>query len=589
MSVIRGAAFLIVGLVLMQGLLFPPVQPSMQKTIRDTHHPASFSNGPMNSSWPMCCHDTRHTGLSPYPTANTPDVIKWRIKTDWVDGGIAIDNNGILYFGSNDNHLNAAYSNGTMKWRFKTGGWIETTPAIGEDGAIYAGCWDYYLYALNPNGTERWRYNCQSPISEGSPLIGPDGTIYVTTIDPKNYLLAINPTGTLKWKYQAGSWMTSAPALALDGTIIFGSTDTYVYAINPNGTLHWKYKTGNEVQSSASIATNGTIYMPSSDGYLYALNPTNGKLFWRCAMGYGSCVNPSIGPDGAIYTGCDTLYAVSPNGTLRWQVYLGGKNYIGWSSPAISADGIIYFGTEYAAGDGGEIFAVNSNGTIRWHQQIANYWVDSCPAIGSDGTIYIGCAYQMDLGYLYAFGNGPLIAEAHGPYSGYAASPIQFNAEAFGGRPPYTYSWDFGDGQSSNDQNPTHSYNIAGNFTATLTVTDTTGNHTTDTATVHISYSAPTITITTPTNGIYIGDNKIMNLRKYCIAIGPITIEASATQVPLGIDHVEFYLDGQLQATVTQPPYTYRWIHGHSKHTISATAYDTAGDHASAHIYIWKI
>ena len=41
---------------------------------------------------------------------------------------------------------------------------------------------------------------------------------------------------------------------------------------------------------------------------------------------------------------------------------------------------------------------------------------------------------------------------------------------------PQTWSWDFGDGGTSVQQNPTHTYTAAGNYTVTLTVTNTLGN-----------------------------------------------------------------------------------------------------------------
>jgi len=48
-----------------------------------------------------------------------------------------------------------------------------------------------------------------------------------------------------------------------------------------------------------------------------------------------------------------------------------------------------------------------------------------------------------------------------------------FSGTATGGTPPYSYSWDFGDGTpNSSYQNPSHSYLVAGKYTATLTVTD---------------------------------------------------------------------------------------------------------------------
>jgi PKD repeat protein len=35
-----------------------------------------------------------------------------------------------------------------------------------------------------------------------------------------------------------------------------------------------------------------------------------------------------------------------------------------------------------------------------------------------------------------------------------------------------TWSWDFGDGNTSTEQNPMHNYSMGGNYTVTLTVTD---------------------------------------------------------------------------------------------------------------------
>jgi len=45
-----------------------------------------------------------------------------------------------------------------------------------------------------------------------------------------------------------------------------------------------------------------------------------------------------------------------------------------------------------------------------------------------------------------------------------------------GGFPPYSYEWDFGDGDTSTDANPVHSYKDEGSYTVSLTVTDDQGN-----------------------------------------------------------------------------------------------------------------
>lgn len=67
--------------------------------------------------------------------------------------------------------------------------------------------------------------------------------------------------------------------------------------------------------------------------------------------------------------------------------------------------------------------------------------------------------------------------------------PVSFSASATGGITPYTYHWDFGDGNTSTDQNPTHSYQQNQTFTATLTVTDSNSNSSSDTVDITVFVS----------------------------------------------------------------------------------------------------
>jgi len=90
------------------------------------------------------------------------------------------------------------------------------------------GSYDNYLYAINPDGTLKWKFGTGGDILS-SPAIGKDGTIYVGSYD--NYLYAINPDGSLKWKFETGNGVYSSPAIGKDGTIYVGSYDNYLYAI----------------------------------------------------------------------------------------------------------------------------------------------------------------------------------------------------------------------------------------------------------------------------------------------------------------------------------------------------------------------
>jgi PKD repeat protein len=65
-----------------------------------------------------------------------------------------------------------------------------------------------------------------------------------------------------------------------------------------------------------------------------------------------------------------------------------------------------------------------------------------------------------------------LLVSANGPYGAYINSAIQFNGTASGGTPPYSWFWNFGDGNTSVLQNPSHTYAEEGNYTVFLNVKD---------------------------------------------------------------------------------------------------------------------
>ena len=75
-----------------------------------------------------------------------------------------------------------------------------------------------------------------------------------------------------------------------------------------------------------------------------------------------------------------------------------------------------------------------------------------------------------------------------------APATYRLEADAGGGREPYSFHWDFGDGQEANVQNTRHTYDNPGTYTATLTVTDATGQTESDSVQVPVE---PASTVTT--------------------------------------------------------------------------------------------
>jgi outer membrane protein assembly factor BamB len=409
---------------------------------------------PIDSPWPMKCHDLHHTSQSQYSTADNTGLEKWRFRSEQygtIESSAVIDNNGIIYFGTmgSDNKLYALYPNGTKKWSYPVGLMIWSAPAIDENGTIYIGSWDNYLHAVNPDGTRKWRFDAHDSVSS-SPAIDENGIIYFGDTGGKIY--ALYPNGTVKWKYSAGFFISSDPAVGDDGTIYIGSYDDYLYALYPNGTLRWRFKTGNWVKGHPSIADDGTIYVTSRDGYLYALYP-NGTLKWK--VGTSGSIMPAsaaIASDGTLYVGTDKLHAFYPNGTLIWSVKVGGDIY--GTSPAISSDGTI------CVSAGKSLVAVNPDGTIKWREQISNMHARSSPCIGEDGTVYVGSSWENPsnhewFGYLHAFGEldpgAPSAPDIDGTVNGRIKNEYEYSFVTTdpNGKDVYYYV-EWGDGKYTN-------------------------------------------------------------------------------------------------------------------------------------------
>lgn len=56
------------------------------------------------------------------------------------------------------------------------------------------------------------------------------------------------------------------------------------------------------------------------------------------------------------------------------------------------------------------------------------------------------------------------------------AEAVSFLPFVTGGNAPYTYFWDFGNGETSNEEKPLYTYIVPGDYTVTLTVDDSSGN-----------------------------------------------------------------------------------------------------------------
>lgn len=396
-----------------------------------------------DSPWPVFHGNSKLTGQSVYDTSKVNGSIKWKFKAEgMIETSPVIDKDGNIYFADHKCNLFAVTKDGKEKWKFNAGMPVtskewggeacsQSSPALSADGSVYFLPMTGNLFAVDKDGKEKWRY----PIftfknSWPTPMIGPDGTIYVgsesypptETGKPEEkpaYLYAINPNGTLKWTFgTGGNWVTNTPSIGDDDTVHISANDLIgdkrvntVFALNQNdGSVKWKFAPPDGVlEGSIMIGPDSTMYFPAKgekdprNANFYALNP-GGTLKWKVPISSGASLTPGLSPDGKkIYFGDwgGIFYAFDTNGNKLWRVDTpGGKGTYESlsSSPAIGKDGTIYLGTTANA-----FFAYSPEGKLKWKIDVRS-GVDSSPAIGSDGTVY----FTSVEGELYAVGGSTL-------------------------------------------------------------------------------------------------------------------------------------------------------------------------------------
>ncbi len=123
---------------------------------------------------------------------------------------------------------------------------------------------------------------------------------------------------------------------------------------------------------------------------------------------------------------------------------------------------------------------------------------------GPDGNIYQLNFYPGTLSKIALSGGNraPQAAASANPIAGLAPMDVTFSSAGTNDpdNDPITYLWNFGDGTTSTDPNPTHGYTVNGTYNVTLTVSDGSKQGTAS-VTVTVGNRLPTGTITSPTEG----------------------------------------------------------------------------------------
>lgn len=336
-------------------------------------------------------------------------------------------------------------------WDPKQDGEIMSGIALANDGTLYFGVYDCRLFAMNPDGTLKWianvqayndKYQTEYAVSGSTPTIAPDGTIFINTLGyyyesfsiqhDFGILWAINPDGSEKWRYEAGNfsisdtanytdtWLRGSAAIGHDGTIYIATEGGSLHAVNPDGSKKWVFNARKNKGwyrglegGPPAVGTDGTIYYAAGGEYtlhtmadretsLFAINP-DGSYKWDFMLledkVFFSEFAPTIGPDGKIFMNngdsyVDLLYAINPDGTKAWEFHTGQNTT---TSAVIGHDSTIYVaGNSYInSAHRVKLYALDyMAGTEKWQfpkeGQTGKYGFAATAVIGNDKNIYFG-------------------------------------------------------------------------------------------------------------------------------------------------------------------------------------------------------
>ena len=239
--------------------------------------------------------------------------------------------------------------------------------------------------------------------------------------------------------------------------------------------------------SSVDTATNNLI----NDGVATAVAAGNGNFIGRqanacnysparvpAAMTISATDSTDKKASWANYGNCVDWFAPGVAITSAWFTSTSATNTISGTSMA----------TPHTAGAAAlylEAHATASPAAVR----DALYDATTKGVVGSSSTTNNHLLYSVFSGG--GGGTTPTAQFSANPTSGQAPVTVQFTDSSTGS--PTSWTWDFGDGETSTMQNPSHSYGTAGVYTVTLVATNVSGSD--------VEAKANHITVTPPPTG----------------------------------------------------------------------------------------
>lgn len=277
-----------------------------------------------------------------------------------------------------------------VKWTYQLPAGLNHSLVVDQVGRIYSRSFEsgtpgLKMHSINPDGTLNWATGVSTDSTYGTPVISKDEELLLTG---GNKLFKIDTNGGLTTELVLDNTYLREVVLDQDGKYYLSGRSLASY--NPDGTQRWKGSYGATSYGYPTLTKNGVLLVKTSSGNygsLLAVDSKTGSKIWEFS-GIGSTSSqssPAVSDDGTVYITDKEgdIFAIDSNGILKWKHSLQQTN-----SPIESADPIIGpDGTIYSVNNKGNLYALSPNGDLKWEYKSGGIYIP--PIIDKNGIIYI--------------------------------------------------------------------------------------------------------------------------------------------------------------------------------------------------------
>jgi len=263
--------------------------------------------------------------------------------------------------------------------------------AAGPEGAVYVGSQSGHLASLNlSNGSVRWKYKTGGPIGESSPCVA-GGAVFIG--DLNGTLHAVNAgNGNAIWTFKTGGEIKSSPVVVGDRVLI-GSYDEHLYCVSAsNGALIWKFRANGPIHCTAGVS-RGMAFVAGCDEVFRAIRITDGKEMFHIASGAYTGASPALVGQKAYYgTFNNEVLAVNlATRRISWRYRNRQRQFPYYSSAAVAEGKVVVGGRDKMvhcvdAATGKELWTFMTRARVESSPALA----DGRAFVGSnDGKLYV--------------------------------------------------------------------------------------------------------------------------------------------------------------------------------------------------------